>query len=321
MLLAETARLDRVFETHSQGGRPFRVEVATDGCAVRVCALAWDDSFCPGGTAYVDATLSVSAARVWVGQSRRCAATETGGGGYGPHLDGNTVLLQRTDPHHPFGPYVWVVGDSVLSLAPLDGALVVAYESPVGNGDVPYPYAIDARGVVYLPLAERGEPCVVALTRDGTARAPDDAVHPFSAFTVACQLGTLVAGRCDWRVEQLAASAVLHPPTVGADPVALVLAAVDEGRLVGWCVEESEAPPPIGRPPVPALYAFVWLAQPETTWRRLVPAGSVASLLLTDGTRLRWTCAHCVIVMRAFAERLGVHVVPTHQLLSASPSA
>ena len=56
-------------------------------------------------------------------------------GGHGPAFDGNSLLLKNPD-----GKYVYV-GYLIFEFTPL--ADIVEFVSPVGNNDVPYPYAID----------------------------------------------------------------------------------------------------------------------------------------------------------------------------------
>jgi hypothetical protein len=72
-------------------------------------------------------------------------------GGHGPRFDGNSMLFEL--PHTPGAPgagarrYVFV-GTCVLAFG--TRSPIVSFVSPVGNSDVPYPYAVDRAGVVYL---------------------------------------------------------------------------------------------------------------------------------------------------------------------------
>ena len=65
-------------------------------------------------------------------------------GGVGPDWDRNTVLFQITDREYVF------VGCKVVRFR--TRAPIQEYLSPVGNNAVPYPYAKDSRGDVYLML-------------------------------------------------------------------------------------------------------------------------------------------------------------------------
>ena len=56
---------------------------------------------------------------------------------------GNSLLLQISNKRYVY------VGDCVFSFEPVDGDVIVKYYSPVGNNDVPYPYAVGKK-YVYL---------------------------------------------------------------------------------------------------------------------------------------------------------------------------
>jgi len=62
----------------------------------------------------------------------------------GTEYDGNTILLQVSEYS-----YIWV-GNKVLKFMAYEK--IVDYKSPVGNNQVPYPWAVDVRGWVYLFL-------------------------------------------------------------------------------------------------------------------------------------------------------------------------
>lgn len=63
-------------------------------------------------------------------------------GGFGKRFDGNSILVQITSDKYVY------IGPQIFSFTPKDK--VVKYVSPVGNNDVPYPYAIDEKGRYYL---------------------------------------------------------------------------------------------------------------------------------------------------------------------------
>ena len=64
---------------------------------------------------------------------------------YGRDFDGNTILLE-------IGPkrYVWIGSDGIYEFQAK--AEIVEFQSPVGNNDVPYPFAIDKNHNYYLLL-------------------------------------------------------------------------------------------------------------------------------------------------------------------------
>lgn len=65
---------------------------------------------------------------------------------WGSEYDGNTILFQIKDK-----TYVYV-GDKILSFTAISE--IIEYISPVGNNDVPYPYAIDMDRNIYLILED-----------------------------------------------------------------------------------------------------------------------------------------------------------------------
>jgi hypothetical protein len=87
--------------------------------------------------------LSTDISKVFVGKSPFIPMTDFSGA-YGPNFDGNTLLLQKSEYS-----YIWV-GEKIISF--LSYFPIVEYISPVGNNQVPYPWAIDEKGWVYLFL-------------------------------------------------------------------------------------------------------------------------------------------------------------------------
>lgn len=66
-------------------------------------------------------------------------------GGYGKWADGNTILLWIGDDEYVY------IGESIFSFRSL--SKIIKYNSPIGNSDVPYPYAVDEDGRYYLMIA------------------------------------------------------------------------------------------------------------------------------------------------------------------------
>ena len=67
-----------------------------------------------------------------------------------PHYDelglakGNSILLEISDKRYIY------VGDCVFSFEPVDEDTILKYYSPVGNNDVPYPYAVGKKYVYFM---------------------------------------------------------------------------------------------------------------------------------------------------------------------------
>jgi hypothetical protein len=78
---------------------------------------------------------------IFIGKSPRIPMTEFSGG-HGPKFDGNSILL-----HLSCLDYVYI-GDKIYTFTAR--AKIIEYISPVGNNDVPYPYASDTAGNIYL---------------------------------------------------------------------------------------------------------------------------------------------------------------------------
>ncbi len=118
---------------HDNGGRPFKVTVDEQ---VSIYKQQNDNDQKYSSTAL----FTFNPQRVFVGKSPLNKMTEFSGG-HGSAFDGNSLLLQ-TD-----GKYVFV-GHMIFEFTPLSD--IVEFVSPVGNNDVPYPYAIDEKGNYYL---------------------------------------------------------------------------------------------------------------------------------------------------------------------------
>lgn len=63
-------------------------------------------------------------------------------GGHGEDFNGNSILLRLHDLEYVF------IGDYIMSFTAL--SKIVSYVSPVGNNDIPYPYAVDEHDRYYL---------------------------------------------------------------------------------------------------------------------------------------------------------------------------
>jgi hypothetical protein len=138
-------QVPEVFETHDNGGRPFQVEILRRDYQsgfqgnVKVYKNTYrdDTGFDKSQPVFEAANLE----KVFVGKSPLNAMTESSGG-HGPDFDGNSILVKQIS-----GMYVFI-GQTITSFQAL--AEIVEYVSPVGNNDVPYPFAVDSAGNHYL---------------------------------------------------------------------------------------------------------------------------------------------------------------------------
>lgn len=81
--------------------------------------------------------------KIFVGKSPKNKMTIFSGG-HGKKFDGNSILLQMTKYSYTY------IGSEIISFK--TDSEIIEYVSPVGNNDVPYPYAIDENGYYYLML-------------------------------------------------------------------------------------------------------------------------------------------------------------------------
>ena len=131
--------MQRTYEIHDNGGRPFAVTVR--GKNVKVHKLKEDSE----PKELFDWTVD----DVFIGK-------KSPGGGYDGlkprQAEGNSILVKKGSK------YIYI-GESIYEFTPFDGDTIEKYYSNIGNSDVPYPYAIGQTNV-YLMLekvaVERG---------------------------------------------------------------------------------------------------------------------------------------------------------------------
>jgi len=111
----------KIYYIHDNGGRPFQIEIC--GKSVKVYKVSDRNR---------DPILTFRPQKIFIGKSIE----------HGRDFDGNTILLQFANNRYVF------IGPSIFSFRTY--APIVEYISPVGNSDVPYPYAVDTFGNCYL---------------------------------------------------------------------------------------------------------------------------------------------------------------------------
>lgn len=115
------------YYTHSNGSRPYKIIIYNNNL-VRV----FKSDNC---------ILNIFPQQIFVGKSDKNKMTEYSDA-YGVSFDGNTILLKMNDT-----TYIYI-GGKMFSFTAINP--IVSYHSPVGNNDVPYPYAIDSEKKYYL---------------------------------------------------------------------------------------------------------------------------------------------------------------------------
>ena len=118
----------RVYMTHRNYDRPFRVEVDDDRVLVQSTTREQD-------------RVRITCRRVFVGRSPLNSMTRASRG-YGPDFTGNCILLELGNKKYMF------IGHKVYTFAA--EAPIVRFVAPVGNNDLPYSYATDKEGNQYL---------------------------------------------------------------------------------------------------------------------------------------------------------------------------
>lgn len=107
------------YDIHDNGGRPFRVYI--DKNQAKIYKSVMDDNL---KDYYPSLTKTIKFDKSFIGKPK-----------------GNSILLK-------VGKKYIYIGTSVYEFTPK--AEIVKYVSPIGNSDVPYPYAVDTKGNYYL---------------------------------------------------------------------------------------------------------------------------------------------------------------------------
>ena len=129
----------KIYYTHWNGGRPFKVVIANHVKAYFVIERPPFDQYESKPTYECKAPLSV-----FVGSHPKdyyCHYQAYRNNPWVKHT-GNSILVEEDQE-----TYVYI-GDMIQRFK--TKAPIVRYESPIGNSDVPYPYAVDSDGKYYL---------------------------------------------------------------------------------------------------------------------------------------------------------------------------
>ena len=119
-----------IYYTHNNGGRAFKVDVQKRKNIVTVYQHLYP-------------ILEYNPIKIFIGYSNLDEMTEYSGS-YGPSYNGNSILLQIGEANYIY------IGESIKSFTTT--SQIIKYESPVGNNDVPYSYAIDENEQVYWDI-------------------------------------------------------------------------------------------------------------------------------------------------------------------------
>lgn len=147
--------------THDNGGRPFKVVIT-----VQDDDLSQNTQLCTSGTIvykvyiqnhtdedynrdlpYTELLMSGTAKKVFIGKSPKIEMT-TFSRAHGPEYDGNSILIY-TERNCQQYKYLFI-GSEIFEFT--TDSEITSFISPVGNNDVPYPYAIDQNARIYLMI-------------------------------------------------------------------------------------------------------------------------------------------------------------------------
>lgn len=123
--------------THDNGRRPYCVEINHNGRMVKVSEYKEHETY--------NIIHNFEFINIFVGWSPLIPMTEFSRG-YGPDFDGNSILLETDENEYIF------IGHKIIKFK--SKSKIREFVSPVGNNDVPYPYAIDEENNYYLILEE-----------------------------------------------------------------------------------------------------------------------------------------------------------------------
>ena len=151
--------------THDNGNRPFCVHVDETNNKVSVYKRKDTSSF--ELTKYTKLVETFNPDKIFIGKSPLNEMTEYSGG-HGPAFDGNSILLKMDKKEYVF------IGDQIYSFK--TNHEIVSFVSPVGNNDVPYPYAIDDKYNYYFLLGTDEDSGILRIADDPK---PDD---PYKYF-------------------------------------------------------------------------------------------------------------------------------------------
>ena len=107
--------------------------------------------------------------QIFIGKSLQCPQTEFSGG-IGDYFDGNSILLKLNQ-----NVYVYI-GDRVYEFEVEEDEEIISYHSPVGNSDVPYPFAVGKK-YAYFMLDKKRVP-----REDYDQQIPENCVDAYNYY-------------------------------------------------------------------------------------------------------------------------------------------
>jgi hypothetical protein len=131
--------------THDNGSRPYRVTISATSSNSLLNDVTIQSTKEKCGKKFYT---KVFLCEIFIGKSMFNAMTDFSGG-YGDAFDGNSFVINMDSTCDDTHKYMYV-GNNIFVFS-LD-AKIISYVSPVGNNDVPYPYAICENGDIVLMI-------------------------------------------------------------------------------------------------------------------------------------------------------------------------
>lgn len=154
---------EKIYFIHDNRDRPFKVQIENDNIIYVYKKDGYDEE--KGKYTYdLNPYATFDTTKIFIGKSPFNKMTEYSGG-YGPEFDGNTILFESK-----INEYVHI-GSEIFSFE--TKYPIKEYISPVGNNDVPYPYAIDTQNNIYLIIFK-----VIILDNDNVRKILSDYDNP-----------------------------------------------------------------------------------------------------------------------------------------------
>ena len=134
--------LGKHYFIHDNYTRPFVVFINKNKVDVyKQSKETYDEK--PDVNTYDKLVKSFNASKIFIGKSPKIAMTKFSGG-YGKKYDGNTILL-----HLKQNDYVLISGIGLQNFK-LKNDKIVKFYSPLGNNDVPYPFALGEKNYYFF---------------------------------------------------------------------------------------------------------------------------------------------------------------------------
>ena len=134
----------KTYLIHDNGGRPFKIVIKDNNVSI-FKKKNYDET--TNDIIYSKKPIInlINIDDIFIGKSPKNEMTIFSGG-YGKNFDGNSILV-----HIKNNEYIYI-GSEIFSFNSF--AEIIYYYSPVGNSDVPYPYAIDKKNNYYLMIED-----------------------------------------------------------------------------------------------------------------------------------------------------------------------